>query len=1403
MSMYIMKCINFRIILATLSFFICVSNIRAQHLKVNLKDGQHISFDNPKDVVRMGFFKDRKMKSIPDENPEEVVKIIVIFKQQPLVSYQNINQSLNKASQLSAYTALKKVHSSFRTSLYIIEQQLSSRLGSDYRYTIRRDYYRVLNGVALDCKRRMIDKMQALPLVMHIGLDKEVLINLEESVHQIRADIVQDSLGYTGEDILIGIIDTGIDYNHTALGGGYGPGFRVVGGYDFANNDDDPVDDFDHGTHVAGIIGAKGNDSLRGVAPDVKFLAVKVLDESGRGHVSDIIAGIEFCLDPDNNIATDDAVDIINMSLGLSSSDKVFDNAVDNASDAGVLCVVAAGNDGRSGYGTIGSPATSVTSLTVGACDSNYEMAVFSSQGPDPNNSSIKPDVVAPGVNILSTISDNEFTSMSGTSMAAPHVTGVASLLKQQHPSWSPAELKAAIVNSACSLGENISPFSQGKGIVDALDAASQQLLVEPGIINFGMVDVAANTWIDTVQIKVKNYGTKPQNVQLNILDGVPIGAELIFDITSFILEAMRDTTITAILKVPSSVPVLQTEPFAYLGKIAFVSESDNVVVPFSFIKSTTLIASFDTAPKSLTILDRVSGQTTHIFTEIGKTQYTFSIKPKNPLYVAAEMMRADTLDNQQRNNYFVVHEIDDPSDLTYAFISYREATIPVLDSTIYDYHNTIISTDSSTVTLRCLIPLPHDGGFHFWWLYPWYQNQQLFFSPLNSEIFVQKEKIFARDHECYGLKKYTYGLQNNQDIAFPSGAKNLAYLNFLTAYNNPVNGDTTVFKKNFYLNFSFLAQGWGSSELGIDFPFSSGKIYVNKQDIKNYPFYSSTFLSTCYDSLHTSHSGMPSQPMLRTPDFTINNNNEFIFEKTYLTELSYLSSRPQELTSECVVEVLPQGDTVRIEDNVHITFPNFVTYLEDESLYMTKHDEIVFYNSGNFFRNSDGGTITANGLSEVAFNSSPYWNLPRFSLQTFADNRLQDNIKPYELWDENYPDVPSDYFYAFYVFDNVKEHAGLYKIIGNTYTYQLLGQYGLCTVDYEYQMPAISEWPAASDLLSSNRLFFPSFSLLQVSMGEKAVKTVQPGQHAEIRLVLFDVDSSAKTVSLSLVPASGELIDLPISNVSSHEYRASIPSSIPAGFIDIVATFTDNKGNKGIINASPAFYSGNRTDNIQSHARIHMASYVLNNADSVNFITGDTLDYTFSYVNYGNKNAGNVLVDLPSTQYFSPVGSQLLTIESLQVKDTVHIPVKLAFLGKQQSTDSKIYYSPTVTWDSGETQYKREYSVLVDFKNTVTNLEQNGNNLPDKYALYQNFPNPFNPCTTVKYTLPEKSQVSIRVYNIMGQEVATVVDKVQSAGNYEITWKPSKKNGLPSGVQLLRLQAGEYTKTIKMLFLK
>ncbi len=260
---------------------------------------------------------------------------------------------------------------------------------------VTRTFTQVWSGAAVTLAPELLDRLRALPYVRGVYADDSVHAVLDRSVPLIRADRVRTELGVDGTGIRIGIVDTGIDYTHPAFGNGFGPGHRVAGGYDFVNDDADPMDDAGHGTHVAGIAAGNGGGVV-GVAPGATLYAFKVLNQNGNGVASWILAGLDRALDPDGNPATDDAVQIVNLSLGGGGNpNDPMSQAIDQLSDLGVTCCVAAGNSGA--YFTIGSPGCARSAITVGASTRSDAIAYFSSRGPVSSTLDLKPDLVAPG----------------------------------------------------------------------------------------------------------------------------------------------------------------------------------------------------------------------------------------------------------------------------------------------------------------------------------------------------------------------------------------------------------------------------------------------------------------------------------------------------------------------------------------------------------------------------------------------------------------------------------------------------------------------------------------------------------------------------------------------------------------------------------------------------------------------------------------------------------------------------------------------------------------------------------------------------------------------------------------------------------------------------------------------
>lgn len=519
------------------------------------------------------------------QDPAEAVEIIIEFTDPPLFALQpQIPDRALKAASLRSRSAL------LAADLQRIHAAVQGRSPAALPpVEINQSFYKIFAGASVTVPRTMLGHIQHLDYVKKVHFDREVEADLTESVPLIRADQVHTQFGVRGEGVVVGIIDTGIDYTHPALGGGLGVGFKVIGGYDLVNGDEDPMDDssVSHGTHVAGIVAANGNGVL-GVAPAATLMAFKVLGSNGQGRESWVIAGIERAVDPNDDGDFSDKVDIVNMSLGSrgGSSDDAQSQAVDNAVALGVTFCISAGN--REEYLSVGSPGTARRAITVGASDKSDKMANFSSKGPAFGSFAVKPEVVAPGVNILSTAIGSGTRQLTGTSMSTPHVTGVCALLKNLHPDWSPEQLKAALVTSAFDLGEEA--LVQGAGRIDALDAARLTTLVLPSQLNFGFNDGRQSVWQKSDTLHIQNLSNTTQSYSIS-LSGLRFGVALQAVPSSFSLSAGQQQEIIVTLTVENSrVP---DRPFgsslSYSGFISIQGIIDQLRLPWSFAKTLRL----------------------------------------------------------------------------------------------------------------------------------------------------------------------------------------------------------------------------------------------------------------------------------------------------------------------------------------------------------------------------------------------------------------------------------------------------------------------------------------------------------------------------------------------------------------------------------------------------------------------------------------------------------------------------------------------------------------------------------------------------------------------------------------------------------------------------------------------
>lgn len=343
--------------------------------------------------------------------------------------------------------------------------------------------------------------------VHKVWLNKRVRATLDQSVPQVGAPAAWQR-GLTGAGVRVAVLDTGIDTDHPDLAG------KVAASQDFTGTGG-VEDGFGHGTHVASIItgtGAASGGKYRGVAPDVTLAVGKVLDDTGWGTDDSVLAGMQWA-------AAESGAKVVNMSLGADPTDgqDPMSLAVNTLSrQYGTLFVISAGNFG--GDQTVGSPGSADDALTVGSVSKQDKPSDFSSRGPRLGDGAAKPEIAAPGGGIVAampagvpplgdTVGDS-YQQLDGTSMAAPHVAGAAAILSQQHPDWTGATLKSALVSSAHEVS-GAGVYQVGTGRLD-LDRATATPVVATAAVsaylpwpNAGSQERRTVTWTNTGQAPV------------------------------------------------------------------------------------------------------------------------------------------------------------------------------------------------------------------------------------------------------------------------------------------------------------------------------------------------------------------------------------------------------------------------------------------------------------------------------------------------------------------------------------------------------------------------------------------------------------------------------------------------------------------------------------------------------------------------------------------------------------------------------------------------------------------------------------------------------------------------------------------------------------------------------------
>jgi serine protease AprX len=408
----------------------------------------------------------------------------------------------------------------------------------------------IINGRAAIVPNILLRVLAANPAVQHIALDRLIVGALERTGQTIGATAVRQEFGLDGSGIGVAVIDSGITAWHDDLSDAIDGSQRVARFVDFVGNTTTPSDAYGHGTHVAGIIAGNGFDSggaRSGMAPASRLVVLKVLDGSGQGRISDVIAALDYVVA--HRVELNIRVVNLSVATGVYESYNLdpLTVAAKRAVDSGIVVVASAGNNGRSSdgqtqYGGTTAPGNAPWVLTVGASShmgtidrSDDTIASFSSRGPTAIDRAAKPDLVAPGVGIESLSVPNSalyntrsayllsgttptsyppYLSLSGTSQAAPVVAGTVALMLQANPALTPNAVKAALQFTA-QTSADYDALTQGTGFLNAQGAVelahflaapstvgypvdtiwSRQLLWGNHLVNGGRLEANATAW--------------------------------------------------------------------------------------------------------------------------------------------------------------------------------------------------------------------------------------------------------------------------------------------------------------------------------------------------------------------------------------------------------------------------------------------------------------------------------------------------------------------------------------------------------------------------------------------------------------------------------------------------------------------------------------------------------------------------------------------------------------------------------------------------------------------------------------------------------------------------------------------------------------------------------------------
>jgi subtilisin family serine protease len=1412
--------------------------------------------------------------------PSDEIRLIVQFRNEPLgavVSLRTAGSRQKLARLREALSAIRTEQQRFETDVEQIDAAFHSKPAGTPtapHTRIHRRFTIALNAMAITTARWIGEEIQKLPYVSRVSEDGLVQTCDDTSNAVIGAPDFWSAYGEGGEGIDIGFLDSGIDYLHEALGGAPFPNSKVVGGYDFVNDDADPMDDNGHGTHVAGIAAGNGPPptNLRGVAYGARIWAFKVMDAQGVGYFSTLLAGIEKALDPDDNPETPTPIRVLNLSIGSTPTflfirpEDPISQAVDNAVRAGVVCVVAAGNDGPVQQ-SISSPGGARNALTVGASDNQDHIAPFSSLGPTNNTYSFKPDLVAPGVRTYSAQLGGGYVNHSGTSMATPHVTGAAALLIQRHPTWSPAEIKAALMESAHDIGRDI--WTQGNGRVSIADAARRNVVITPASLHFGIDDLnAPAVWSSSATLTFRNDTTAVQQFSFTA-EGVPPGVQVLFAPSTLTVPDHGIDSVNVSIVVDPSVPYAAVT--AYHGTLLVHDNSTITRVPFGFVKSRMMRLIADETPKWFLVFDTVHSQA-------GMWEYPWPIKDDTlnilfPLLGSSPMLPEFNLFGGYSDGVTRIVKEHLPTDgVTVVRVNQADAKNRVSVRCL-DRDGTQITSGWD----QAFAYITWNGGM--WGLDPYCPDWILpcppFTEPLelkfpdfgpNVQLFL-KFRVLTAQGVMYELP---FALLNGLSSSVvlqndPGQLHHITYTYSVPDSGNPIYIDPVM---------EYEGGEVSGSMLELRPPYQLEEYLLRNPNANFYPPYSSQYILRHPDDPRNS-------AYLRPGRLKISASDSIEFYRHSSPSLPVMVSAASSLTVKYGYGApVWHGMMANASKKIHVGpllggtpqayFAGPLWDYGDDSIHFDLFSGSVLKDSGsiNMLYNWYYDKTVLNGRFLLNFTAGRYkirdrWGTARAGME-FTTN----------LGDPNPPYVHDMRITSDGIVGDELSFGG-----ENQVSFDVDDDAGISLAEIYFRAFGSSSWQKGNLSFSGGKYIaevppdsierYVSLKFRAVDPSGNALEYVAepafflhgppPPAVPPVPALISPADSATGVPSLS------HLMWIPAPRAVGYHLQASTDSGFSTLLLDTYVQKTLEK--IGPLGKNKVIFWKVSSQNVSGSSNYSPPRSFTTTADTT-FIVPCNLNTPWSLLSIPvQPNALSVSSIFPtaiSNAYvFGGLGYSVIDTlmsgsgfwlrlannDSLGIAGTSlevdTIPVQAGWnlvgsISAQVSVETVMSDPPGLT-TSFFFEYTGSYvraSFITPGKGYWVKIDQPGRLIlvahptpgalggagihmeatnempppppmsggyvhsqsPKMYFLSQNYPNPFNPAAIIQYDVPTSSWITLKVYDMLGREVATLINGMESAGYKQVKFNASS---LPTGVYTYRMTAGSFVQTKKMVLIK